>query len=87
VVVINTVSTVTSYDPTTGTGDGNFTGYFGGKCNGATFNSTHALLITNGTYHFTVSNGRERFDFLLTSLTNPVGVIGSFSVSGTLLRQ
>ena len=87
VVVINVVSKTTSYDPTTGTGDKSDTSYSGGKCKGATFDSTGATVGASGTEHFAVSNNGKQIDAVVTSLTNPEGSIGGFSISFTTLRQ
>src|SRR5438132_8498579 len=50
------VAKVLNYDSTTGTGDGSFTGYIGGTCNGVTFDSTGATQISSGTDHFVVTD-------------------------------
>jgi hypothetical protein len=76
-----------NYDSTTGTGDGSFTVYTGGTCNGAIFDSTGATELASGTDHFVVTDGGKRFDFLFTKLTNPANSAGDFSVSGTDLKQ
>jgi hypothetical protein len=76
-----------NYDSTTGTGDGSFTVYIGGTCSGATFDSTGATITKTGTFHFVVSNGGNRSDFIITALTDPAGGIGAFSFSGNYLRQ
>jgi hypothetical protein len=75
------------YDPTTGTGDGSFTNYFGGTCHGATFDSTGATAVATGTYHFVASKGGKQIDAVVTSLTNSVGSFGGFSITATVLRQ
>jgi hypothetical protein len=41
----HTVGKITNYDPSTGTGDATFTGYFGGTCHGALFDKTGATEI------------------------------------------
>jgi hypothetical protein len=87
VAVFHTVGTVKSYDPAMESGDGTFTSYSGGKCVGASFNSTGATVNSTGTFHFVVGNGGKRVDFLATSLTDPIGGVGDFSFSGTNLRQ
>jgi hypothetical protein len=81
------VGTMPNYDSTTGTGDGSFTGYVGGKCNGASFDDTGATKLSSGTDHFVVTSGGSRIDFLITGLTNATSSIGDFSFSGTELRQ
>ena len=87
VAVFHSVGTVKSFDRSTGAGDGSFTSYSGGKCEGASFDSSGATVSATGTFHFVVGNHGRRVDFLLTSLTNPAGAIGDFSFSGTNLRQ
>jgi hypothetical protein len=79
VAVFHTVGTVKSYDPATGSGDGTFTSYSGGKCVGASFNSTGATVNITGTFHFVVGKDGKRVDFLATSLTDPIGGVGDFS--------
>jgi hypothetical protein len=81
------VGKVVNYDSTIGAGDGSYTVFIGGKCNGATFDSTGATPTKTGTFHFAVSDGGNRSDFLVTSLTDPLGGIAGFSFSGTYLRQ
>jgi len=83
----NAVGKTTSYDPVTGTGEDNFTGYSGGQCHGATFDSTGATAGSTGTEHFVVSDRTKRIDYVVTSLTNPAGSIGGVSFSDTVLRQ
>ena len=87
VLDVHIVSQVTSYDPATGTGDDSTTSYSGGACNGPIFDSTGARVTATSTFHFTASREGKRLDFVITSLTTPVGSIGGFSVSGTELRQ
>jgi hypothetical protein len=87
VFVVHQTAQTTNYDPTTGTGDGNFTNYFGGKCNGSTFDSTNATVASTGTYHFVVTERGKRVESIVTSLTTPGGAIGDFSISGTALRE
>jgi hypothetical protein len=87
VFVIHVVSKTTSYDPTTGTGDKSDTGYSGGQCQGSTFDSTGATVGSSGTEHFAVSNKGKQIDAIVTSLTNPDGSIGGFSISVTQLRE
>jgi hypothetical protein len=77
----------TSYDPITGTGEDSFTGYSGGQCHGATFDSTGATASSTGTEHFVVSERAKRIDYVVTSLTNPAGSIGGVSFSDTARRQ
>jgi hypothetical protein len=87
VAVFHTVATTTSYDPATGSGDGSFISYIGGKCVGASFNSSGMTVNATGTLHFVVGNDGKRVDFLATSLTDPIGGVGDFSYSGTNVRQ
>jgi hypothetical protein len=87
VEVLHTVSTLTSYDPVTGTGDLSFITYNGGHCNGGSFDNTGATISSTGTQHFTASKRGEQVDFVVTSLSSPVGAIGGFSLSGTALRH
>ena len=49
--------------------------------------STGATVISTGTEHFTASNKGRQVDYVITSLTNAVGSIGDFSLSGTALRH
>jgi len=74
------VFTITHYDPTTGAGNDSFTGYVGGHCNGANFDSTGATKISSGTGHFNVSENGNRVDGLATKLTNPTNSVGDFSL-------
>jgi hypothetical protein len=70
VQVVHNVTTITSYDPVTGTGEASFTSYSGGQCNGASFDSTGATVIGSGTEHFAASERGNRLDFVLTSFSN-----------------
>jgi hypothetical protein len=76
-----------NYDPASGTGDESFTVYNGGKCNGATFDSTGATVVSTGTDHFVASGNGKRIEGVFTSLTDPVGGIGDFSLSYVRLKQ
>jgi hypothetical protein len=87
VVVIHQVTKITSYDPSTGAGEGSYTNYLGGTCHGSTFDSTEAKAAATGTYHFVASKNGERIDAVVTALTNSVGAFGGFSVSATLIRE
>jgi hypothetical protein len=78
---------VVNYDPTTGIGDGSFTAYAGGACNGSTLDSTGATELSTGTDHFVISKDGNRGDYIFTSLTNSTGSIGDFSLAGTDLKQ
>jgi len=81
------VSKVTNYDPSTGSGDTSFTNYTGGKCNGSKFDPTGSTVTATGTSHFVVSNGGERTDFVITTINNPQGSAGVFSLNGFNLKQ
>jgi hypothetical protein len=86
--VLQSVIQTTTYDPTTGQGDASLSNYVGGQCTGATFDSTGATLVSNQIYHFALSSGGQRLDFVVTSLIPQAGIgFGGFSLSGTLLRQ
>ena len=87
VYVLHQTGQTTNYDLTTGAGEGSFTNYFGGKCNGTDFDSTGATVANTGTFHFVVSHHGNRMDAVVTSLVSPSGDIGSFSIPATLLRQ
>lgn len=84
---LQSVGNVTSYDSITGTGDVSFTVYSGGRCNGATFDSTGATELASGTEHFAVTAGGSRIDSITTSGTSPASAIASFSISETFLKQ
>ncbi|MBV8360825.1 MAG: hypothetical protein JO189_23260 [Deltaproteobacteria bacterium] len=75
------------YDPNTGTGDVSSTGYVGGRCIGARFDSEGATKTARSTAHVVLSNDGNRTDFIVTQLTNPTSSIGSFSISGFNLDQ
>jgi hypothetical protein len=87
VLFLHIVAKDTEYDPALGIGDGTFTSYFGGKCNGASFDNTGATIASTGTYHYAASERGKRLDFVLTSLTNPAEAVGDFSISGSLLHH
>jgi len=74
------VSKVTAYNPTTGSGTNTFKGYVGGHCNGASFTSTGATLVSFGTGHFNVSENGNRVDGLVIKIQNPTGSLGDFSL-------
>jgi hypothetical protein len=62
------VSTTTSFDPATGSGSSSFSQYRGGRCIGAVFDSTGAVLTGTGT---------QSLETIITSfsvVTNPFGV-------------
>ena len=89
------VSTTTSFDPTTGSGSDNVSQYHGGRCVGAAFDSTGAILTGTGTQSFMVSDSGNRIDAIVTSfslVTSPFGVAGSVketmpAVKATSIRQ
>jgi hypothetical protein len=86
VQVLHNVGKTTSYDSATGSGDATFISYSDGHCVGAICVGCETINST-GTDHFVAAHRGERVDFLLTSLTDPVGGVGDFSYSGTNLRQ
>jgi hypothetical protein len=74
------VSATTSFDPTTGSGSDNVSQYHGGRCVGAAFDSTGAILTGTGTQSFMVSDSGNRIDAIVTSfsmVTSPFGAAGS----------
>jgi hypothetical protein len=87
VAAVHEVLTVTDYNPTTETGDIASKAYTGGKCKGATFDSTGATLYNNFTYHFVVTDDEHRWDLVVTSWTDPQGGIGSFLSTDKFIRQ
>jgi hypothetical protein len=84
---INIAAETLNYDPASGTGDWPFTSYTGGKCNGATFDSTGATVRGTGTVHFIASGNGKRIDGIFTADTDTVGGIGDFSLSTVNLKQ
>jgi hypothetical protein len=84
---IHVAPNLLDYDSKIGTGDFSFTAYTGGTCKGATFDSTGATVLSSGTVHFVASNNGKRVDGVVTSLTDPAGGIGDFSLSTLDLRQ
>jgi hypothetical protein len=85
----NIAFTITDYDPTTAIGDLSFIGYDGGRCIGATFDSTGATVIYSGTEHFVVSQSGKRIDATVTSFTGVAGSYqyGSWIINGVDLTQ
>ena len=84
------VDTITSYDPTTQSGDESYIFYSSssGKCVGAKFVSSGTPVIeATGTYHFVFSANGTRDDFMFTAFTDPVGGVADFAWSGTDLQQ
>ena len=87
VAPITHVMRVIHYDPSTGTGDMSLTEYFGGSCDGAALNSAGATKVVDGILHFVVSNGGNRIDSIVTSLSIVGGAVGGYSISFTEMRQ
>lgn len=65
--------TLIDYDPTAGAGDIADSGYVGGSCNGASFNSSGATLIGTATVHFSASDNGKRIDYLVTAVNGVPG--------------
>jgi len=83
------VSTTTSFDPATGSGSSSFSQYRGGRCIGAVFDSTGAVLTGTGTQSFMVSDSGSRMDTIVTSfsvVTNPVGVPGMLKETMPMIK-
>jgi hypothetical protein len=78
---------VTNYSSTTGVGAASYTGYSGGSCIGASFNSSGATVIASGTLEFVVTEGGQRVEITFTQLTNPTNSLGSVSLFDTDLKQ
>jgi hypothetical protein len=87
VTVIEIGFKTTNYDPATGSGDGTFTSYVGAKCIGTNININGATVNSTGSFHFVASKDGNHFDDIGTSLTDPVGGIGDFSLSTSGQRQ
>jgi len=86
------VAKTLNYDPATGTGELSFVEYFGGKCNGSTFDRDGATETATSAAHLAASGGGKRFDLVFTSLiifpSDTTGnFVGGFSLSCTSLRQ
>ena len=79
IIPITAVSTALTFDPTTGSGTASFRQYRGGSCIGAVFDSTGAILT--GTVSFLVSNGGNRIEQILTSLST---VHSAYSLPGSV---
>ena len=62
---------VTHYSSTTGIGTASYTGYSGGSCDGASFDSSGATEIASGTQQFVVTEGGKQVEITYTQLTNP----------------
>jgi hypothetical protein len=85
--VANLVTTLTAYDSATGSGDGSYTNYAGGKCTGSKFDSTGATVLNFGTFHIVASDNGERTDFVITTATDSGADIGAFNLLGFNLKQ
>ncbi|MBV9481569.1 MAG: hypothetical protein JO249_12580 [Acidobacteria bacterium] len=84
----HTVVKITSYDAATGVGTASFTGYTGGSCNGASFDSSGAIETATGTLQIVVTEGGKRNEVLVTQNTGvPVSDLASVQLSGTDLKQ
>jgi len=82
------VETITSYDPTTQSGDSSWITYSNGKCVGAKFESSGTPVISlTGTYHFVFSANGTRRDWIITSFNDSVGGVADFVYYGTELQQ
>jgi hypothetical protein len=78
---------VTKYNSTTGIGSASYTGYSGGSCDGANFDSSGATVIATATLQFVVTRGGWQVDITFTQLTNPTNSLGSVSLFDTDLKQ
>jgi hypothetical protein len=74
------VSTLISFDPTTGAGTASFKTYHGGSCIGPAFGGTGTLTAT-GTVSFDVSDSGNRIEHIITGFT---AVASAFSVAGSV---
>jgi hypothetical protein len=83
----NLVAKLVNYDAATHSGDGTGTGYSGGKCVGASFDSSGATVRSDAAFHFVISQNGKRLDSILTSLSVTDQQVGAFSLSGTAFRQ
>ena len=83
------VSTTTSFDPAAGSGSSSVSQYRGGRCNGAVFDSTGAVLTGTGTQSFMASDSGNRIKWIITSfsvVTSPFGVAGMLKESMPMIR-
>jgi hypothetical protein len=78
---------VTNYSSTTGIGTASYTGYSGGSCNGASFDSSGATEIASATLQFVVTEGGKQVEITFTQATNPISGLGSVSLFDTDLKQ
>ena len=82
--------TITSYDPTTQSGDQSYLFYSSssGKCVGAKFVSSGTpVIVAFGTYHFVVSANGTRVDLIFTAFADSVGGLTDFAWALTELQQ
>lgn len=82
-----TVSKITNFDAATGTGDGSIIDYNGGECEGTEFEKKGATELNRGTFHFVISENGNRVDTVVTTLTDSVGDIGAFNLTGFAINQ
>jgi len=75
------VATITSFDPTTGSGIASGSQYVGGSCNGAVFVSAGATKVADFTVSFDVSDSGNRVESITTGFT---AVNSAFSVAGSV---
>ena len=71
----------------TGSGDKSYTDYIGGKCRGTKFDGTGATVNNTSMIHFVASDNGERVDLVVTNVTDSVGDIGAFNLTGFNLKQ
>ena len=81
------VSTTTSFDPTTGSGSASVSQYHGGRCVGAAFDSTGAILTGTGTQSFMVSDSGDRIESIVTSFSTVTGRVHGNVFSATSIIQ
>jgi hypothetical protein len=78
---------VTNYNQTTGIAEGTATAYTGGSCTGATFNSSGATATSTGTTVGVVSHNGTQSNVIDTTLTDPLGDVGSAVVISAGFKQ
>jgi len=87
------ISTTTTFDPTTGSGTTSGIGYVGGSCNGAVFDMTGATKMATFTGSFIVSDSGNRIESITTNfsaVTSAVSLEGSvkgFVFTSVAIRQ
>jgi hypothetical protein len=86
------VGVVTSYNPSTGSGDNSFKIYVAGpgvKCNGSTFvNTDNATAVVSVTIHFVASNNGNRLDSVVRTIQlSPINGVSGFVGHGFAVRQ